>query len=67
MAQLTVYKRSNGSPVIECPRCAELVVPEKNSLFDGHDCPECNGQIDSSTLRSYLKHLSLWEDGDHEA
>jgi len=66
MEQLKVVKLEDGSPGICCPRCGVDVVPVKNIMFAGHDCPDCGGTIDSATLRLYQRALARWEDSGGE-
>lgn len=60
MKQLRVYKKSDGDISIKCPRCDELVVPEKNPIgLDGYDCPECNQVIHEGSLSSWKKAVRI--------
>lgn len=66
MASLPVITLDDGSPGVECPRCGAVVQPEKNVLFDGYDCPECSGSIDTAALRQFQRAMRRWEDGESD-
>jgi hypothetical protein len=63
--QLKVIRLEDDSPAVECPRCGEVIQPEKNPIgLDGYDCAECYQVIDSSILAAYRKALRQFEEGD---
>lgn len=62
MKQLKVFLQG-GEPKVNCPRCDELVVPVKNTLFDGFDCPECNQVISDSVLKKFKKIIQEIDEG----
>lgn len=60
--KLKVYKNSEGTPAVKCPRCDELITPEHFVLMDGFECPECNQAIEQDQLGSYLVAMRDYED-----
>lgn len=51
MKQLKPLKNHDGEVAVKCPRCDEIVVPEKNPIgLEGCDCPECNQVIHEGSL-----------------
>ena len=64
--QLAIVKGEDGVPAVNCPRCAEVVSPARNPLFDGYDCPECEQVIQGDQLAAYRKALRAFDDGEFE-
>jgi hypothetical protein len=54
---LKVRKTEDGEIGVVCTRCYVAVVPVHSDLLDYWDCPDCNLQLDPSSLRAYKKAL----------
>jgi len=60
--QLKVQKSEEGTPVVQCPRCDEVITPNYFEIFDGYHCPECDQTLDSGALRAYRRAAKDFED-----
>jgi uncharacterized C2H2 Zn-finger protein len=68
MKQLKVRKHPETKrPSVECPRCGEIVSPEKNPVMDGHDCPECSHVFQTEEMYAYSAAVEEADEEDEDS
>lgn len=60
MKQFPIAMSGEAGPKVVCLICEEEVIPQP-TMFDDHNCPECNSVMPTSALKDYKKALRLWE------